>query len=300
MEKNKFSALLVCFITFLTWGMFAIYWYQLKDIHPVEIVAHRAFWSLIFSGILVIILGQGLQVVNAIKKPKILLSLVFSSLLIATNWGIYIWAVSENKIIETSMGYYINPLFNIVAAAVVFKVSLNKFQILSILFAVVGVLYMIFNYGSIPYFALILAGSFCIYGVIRKLTPIDAIAGLFIETVVIAIPSSFYLLYKIILGSSALTTTDNFTVFLIIIGGVVTTLPLLGFAYAAKNLNLNTVGVMQYISPTTSFLIGIFMYNEVFTISHLISFIFIWVGLIIYTLDSIIRYEIEKKKANSK
>ncbi len=299
MEKNKFSALIICFITFLTWGTLAIYWYQLKNIHPIEIVAHRAIWSVLFSGILVIILGQGLQVFRAFKNPKIIISLIFSSLLIASNWGIYIWAVSQNKIVETSMGYYINPLFNIIAAAIFFKVKLNKFQYISILFAIIGVLYMVINYGSVPYVAIFLAASFCVYGVIRKITPIDAIAGLFIETLVIAIPSIFYLSYKIIIGSSAFTTTSNFIIFLLIIGGIVTTLPLAGFSYAAKNLNLNTVGIMQYISPTTSFLIGVFLYKEVFTTSHLISFIFIWIGLIIYTLDGIIRYEIDKRKNHS-
>lgn len=299
MEKNKFSALIICFITFLTWGTLAIYWYQLKNINPVEIVAHRAIWSVLFSGMLVIILGQGLQVFRAFKNRKIIIPLIFSSLLIASNWGIYIWAVSQNRIVETSMGYYINPLFNIIAAAIFFKVKLNKFQYLSIIFALLGVLYMVFNYGSIPYVALFLAISFCIYGVIRKITPIDAIAGLFVETLVIAIPSIFYLSYKIFIGSSAFTTTNGFIIFLLIIGGIVTTLPLAGFSYAAKHLNLNTVGIMQYISPTTSFLIGIFLYKEVFTISHLISFIFIWIGLIIYTIDGIIRYEIDKRKNHS-
>ncbi len=299
MEKNKFTALIICFASFLTWGMLAIYWHQLKNVHPVEVVAHRAIWSVLFAGILVIILRQGLHVIKSLKNPKILIALVCSSCLIAINWCLYIWAVSQNHIVETSMGYYINPLFNVAASALFFKVPLNRFQYIAIGFALLGVLNMIIGYGDIPYVAIILAASFCIYGVIRKITPVDAIAGLFIETLIIAIPSLIFILYKTINGTGALFTTDGLTVSLLILGGIVTTLPLAGFSYAAKNMNLSTVGIMQYISPTTSFFIGVFMYDEVFTTSHLITFIFIWIGLIIYSTDSIIRYEIEKKHKKS-
>lgn len=295
MEKNNKTALLICMGSFLIWGMLAIYWSQLKRIHPVEIVAHRAVWSLIFSGILVVALGQGLQAAKAFKTPKLLFALVCSSFMIALNWGIYIWAVTSGHIVETSMGYYINPLLNVAASALIFKVPMNKFQIAAILLAVIGVANIIIGYGSVPYVAISLAVSFCLYGIIRKIAPIDAIAGLFVETAIIALPAVIFILYKTLNDTGALLTSDAFTISLLMLGGVVTTLPLAGFAYGARHLNLSTVGVMQYISPTTSFLIGVFIYHEVFTKDHLISFAFIWAGLIIYTADSIIRFEANKK-----
>lgn len=298
MDKNK-TALLIGVGSFLTWGMLAIYWTQLKSVDPIEIVAHRAVWSVVFAGILTVCLRQGLQVIKAFKTSKLLLALICSSCLIALNWGIYIWAVINGRIVETSMGYYINPLFNVAASALIFRVALNKYQAVAIGFACIGVAIIIIGYGKVPYVAITLAASFCIYGVIRKVVPIDAMAGLFVETVIIACPALIYILYKTVDGTGALVTADNFTLFLLVLGGIVTTLPLAGFAYAAKILNLSTVGIMQYISPTVSFLIGVFMYNEVFTNTHLMSFIFIWIGLVIYTADSIIKYEKEKKSVKN-
>ena len=282
--------------SFFTWGMLAIYWSFLKDVHPVEIVAHRAIWSLVFAGGLIIFIKtQRLQVIKAFKTPKLLFTLLCSGMMIATNWGTYIWAVTSGHIVETSMGYYINPLLNAAASTLIFKAPMNKFQTSAILFAVIGVANIIIGYGSIPYVAISLALSFCLYGIIRKAAPIDALAGLFIETAFMALPAAVFILYKVINGTGAVPYADAQTISLLLFGGVVTTLPLAGFAYGAKHLTLSTVGIMQYISPTTSFLLGVFIYHETFTKNHLVSFMFIWIGLIIYSADSIIRFNTNKK-----
>lgn len=287
-DKNL-KAFLICVVSFFTWGMLAIYWHQLNNVNAIEIVAHRAVWSLIFTGILVLIVKQGNQVLDALKNPKMLLALAASSTTIAINWGLYIWAVTHDNIVQTSMGYYINPLFNVAASAIIFKTSMNKAQIAAVILAFLGVVNLIIGYGSVPIIAISLATSFCIYGVIRKIVKIDAIPGLFIETVIISIPSLLYIIFITMNGKGVFVDGETFVLSLLIIGGLVTTLPLAGFSYGARHLNLSTVAVIQYISPTVSFSIGVFLYKEVFTVSHLITFIFIWIGILIYSIDAIIR-----------
>lgn len=288
-KNNDMKAFLICAASFFTWGALAVYWHQLNKINAVEIVAHRAIWALLFTGILVLIVKQETQVKDAFKDYKTLLALTASSSTIALNWSLYIWAVTHGNIIQTSMGYYINPLFNVAASAFIFKTSMNKAQIIAVIFALIGVANLVIGYGSVPWIALSLAASFSVYGVIRKIVKIDALPGLFIETLVISIPSAVYIVYITMHGKGVLIGGENLILSLLIIGGLLTTLPLAGFAYGARRLNLGTVGIIQYISPTVSFSIGVFLYKEVFTLSHLITFAFIWTGIIIYSADALIK-----------
>lgn len=288
-NNNHTKAFLVCIVSFFTWGMLAIYWHQLNQVNAVEIVAHRAVWSLLFTGIIVMIVRQGNQVIKAFTDPKLLLALTVSGATIAINWSLYIWAVTHDHIVQTSMGYYINPLLNVAASAIIFKTSMNRIQIFAILLAMVGVAILIVGYGSVPWVALSLAMSFCVYGVIRKIIKIDALPGLFIETLIVSVPSIIYIIYLTSNSMGVLANPQTFVISLLIIGGLLTTLPLAGFSYGARNLNLSTVGIIQYISPTVSFSIGVFVYKEIFTVSHLVTFLFIWTGIIIYTVDAIVR-----------
>lgn len=288
-KNNDMKAFLICVASFFTWGALAVYWHQLNKINAVEIVAHRAVWALMFTGILVLIVKQGTQVKGAFKDYKTLLALTASSSTIALNWSLYIWAVTHDNIIQTSMGYYINPLFNVAASALIFKTSMNKAQIIAVIFALIGVANLVIGYGSVPWIALSLAASFSVYGVIRKIVKIDALPGLFIETLIISIPSAIYIVYLTMHGKGVLIDGENLILSLLIIGGLLTTLPLAGFAYGARHLSLGTVGIIQYISPTVSFSIGVFLYKEVFTLSHLITFAFIWTGIIIYSADALIK-----------
>lgn len=289
MANNNIKAFLICVVSFFTWGMLAIYWHQLNKVNAIEIVAHRAVWSLLFTGIIVLIARQSDQVIKAFTNPKLLLALAASSATIAVNWSLYIWAVTHDHIVQTSMGYYINPLLNVAASALIFKTSMNRTQIFAILLAMVGVAILIIGYGSVPWVALCLALSFCVYGVIRKIVKIDALPGLFIETVIVSVPSLIYIIYLTVNNLGVLANPEPFIISLLIIGGLLTTLPLAGFSYGARNLNLSTVGIIQYISPTVSFSIGVFIYKEVFTFSHLITFLFIWAGIIIYTIDAVVK-----------
>lgn len=297
MDRKTF-AFVVALFSFLIWGALVIYWHQLSSVNPLEVVAHRAIWSLIFTSFIILFMKRAGEVIRVIRNPKNVIPLIISSIIIASNWGIFIWAVANDKIIESSMGNYITPLLNVAASAIIFKVVLNKYQKLSVLLALSGVVYMIIVYGKVPYIAIFFAVTFCTYGIIKKLVRASAITGLFIETLIISIPSAVYVLYLISTGESAVLRGDSFITFLLVCGGIVTTLPLLGFSYSTQVLHLSTLGILQYITPTIAFLLGVFMYHEYFSKNMLITFILIWAGLIIYSVDGL--YQLKKMKKTDK
>ena len=297
MDRKTF-AFVVALFSFLIWGALVIYWHQLSSVNPLEVVAHRAIWSLIFTSFIILFMKRAGEVIRVIRNPKNVVPLIISSIIIASNWGIFIWAVANDKIIESSMGNYITPLLNVAASAIIFKVVLNKYQKLSVLLALSGVVYMIIVYGKVPYIAIFFAVTFCTYGIIKKLVRTSAITGLFIETLIISIPSAVYVLYLISTGESAVLRGDSFITFLLVCGGIVTTLPLLGFSYSAQVLHLSTLGILQYITPTIAFLLGVFVYHEYFSKNMLITFILIWAGLIIYSVDGL--YQLKKMKKTDK
>lgn len=297
MDRKTF-AFVVALFSFLIWGALVIYWHQLSSVNPLEVVAHRAIWSLIFTSFIILFMKRAGEVIRVIKNPKNVIPLIISSIIIASNWGIFIWAVANDKIIESSMGNYITPLLNVAASAIIFKVVLNKYQKLSVLLALSGVVYMIIVYVKVPYIAIFFAVTFCTYGIIKKLVRASAITGLFIETLIISIPSAVYVLYLISTGESAVLRGDSFITFLLVCGGIVTTLPLLGFSYSAQVLHLSTLGILQYITPTIAFLMGVFVYHEYFSKNMLITFILIWAGLIIYSVDGL--YQLKKMKKTDK
>lgn len=297
MDRKTF-AFVVALFSFLIWGALVIYWHQLSGVNPLEVVAHRAIWSLIFTSFIILFMKRAGEVIRVIRNPKNVIPLIISSIIIASNWGIFIWAVANDKIIESSMGNYITPLLNVAASAIIFKVVLNKYQKLSVLLALSGVVYMVIVYGKVPYIAIFFAVTFCTYGIIKKLVRASAITGLFIETLIISIPSAVYVLYLISTGESAVLRGDSFITFLLVCGGIVTTLPLLGFSYSAQVLHLSTLGILQYITPTIAFLLGVFVYHEYFSKNMLITFILIWAGLIIYSVDGL--YQLKKMKKTDK
>lgn len=297
MDRKTF-AFVVALFSFLIWGALVIYWHQLSGVNPLEVVAHRAIWSLIFTSFIILFMKRAGEVIRVIRNPKNVIPLIISSIIIASNWGIFIWAVANDKIIESSMGNYITPLLNVAASAIIFKVVLNKYQKLSVLLALSGVVYMVIVYGKVPYIAIFFAVTFCTYGIIKKLVRASAITGLFIETLIISIPSAVYVLYLISTGESAVLRGDSFITFLLVCGGIVTTLPLLGFLYSAQVLHLSTLGILQYITPTIAFLLGVFVYHEYFSKNMLITFILIWAGLIIYSVDGL--YQLKKMKKTDK
>jgi chloramphenicol-sensitive protein RarD len=211
-----------------------------------------------------------------------------SSGLIAVNWGTYIWAVNAGFIVETSLGYFINPLVNVVLGVVLLKEKLRPAQWIPVGLALLGVLYLTIGYGRLPWIALALAFSFGLYGLAKKTAPLGALHGLTLETSVLSIPSGLYLFFLGVQGRGSFLEFGTSTDILLVFTGVVTALPLLLFGMGARRITLITVGLLQYIAPTCQFLLGVLVYNELLTVERLVGFCIIWLSLLIYTLEGLL------------
>ena len=269
---------------FTLWGLLPLYWKALKQVPAEEILAHRIFWSFIFVITILLVRGRIAQLKNLLSRKSDLLKLFVSSLLISGNWFTYIWAVNHDHVVESSLGYYINPLFSVFLGMVVLKERLNSWQYLSLILAAVGVIVITLQYGRIPWIALILAFSFGLYGLAKKMVKVDAMTGLALETAFVTPIAFLYLLFKQIGGQGAFGTISLLSTLLLIGAGIVTATPLLWFAQGAKRLPLSMVGFIQFLAPTMMLLLGVFLYQETFTKIHLISFGLIWTALIIYSV----------------
>ncbi|MEH7380668.1 EamA family transporter RarD [Bacillus sp. JJ1533] len=276
-------------IAYIAWGVLPLYWKLIDYIPAFEILAHRIVWSLVFVLLIILVSRKGKQFLTSIKdifKNKLkLIGILASSVLITVNWATYIWAVNTDHIIDASLGYYINPLVSVLLGIIVLKERLLFWQGISFGLAGVGVLILTIQYGSFPWVAITLALSFGFYGLTKKLAKLDSLIGLGMETLVIAPMALFYLtvLYK---GGVDSFSGATFDVQVLLAGaGVITALPLLWFAAGANRIPLSILGILQYISPTISLLLGVFLYHEHFTKVHFVTFLCIWTALVIYSFS---------------
>ncbi len=277
---------------FILWGLLPIYWKQLDGVPSFEVLCHRMVWSLVLTGGLILLFGRGRRLLKELKDIKHVKYFFVSSVLLGGNWLLYIWAVNSNYIIETSLGYFINPLINVLLGCLIFGERLRRAQVGALFFAFVGVLYLTIYYGQFPWIALTLAISFAIYGVVHKKTPIASLDCLCIETILLVLPALVYLVYLEIVGSGHFFSAGSTTAFYLFGTGLATSAPLLLFGVAAHNLRFSTLGLCQYIAPTLALLIGIFLYNEDFSKERMIGFVFIWLGLFLYMGENLyIRYK---------
>ncbi|MFC4320532.1 EamA family transporter RarD [Litchfieldia salsa] len=286
-EQNK--GIMYAFSAYLLWGVLPLYWKLLDTISAIEILAHRIVWSFLFVFAIILITKKGKQLKqqlgSLIHRKKVLLGIVISSLLVTSNWFIFIWAVNSNHIIETSLGYYINPLVSVLLGVLVLKERLSFWQTVSFALAGIGVLILTFQYGSFPWVSITLALSFGLYGLVKKMANLDSLIGLMLETMIIT-PFALYFLISIqAKGNGTFLNTSVDQQLLLVGAGVATALPLLWFAQGARRIPLSMVGILQYIAPTISLMIGVFLFNEEFTKTHLITFIFIWSALVIYSFS---------------
>ncbi|WP_027410647.1 EamA family transporter RarD [Anoxybacteroides tepidamans] len=271
---------------YLMWGVLPIYWKLLDEHAAMEILAHRIVWSFIFMLGLLVATKQirlcGEQLVAMLKQPKLAGGVVASAFLISANWFIYIWAVNHGHIVEASLGYYINPLVSVLLGMVALKERLNIWQWVSFLLAFLGVCLITFQYGKFPWIALSLALTFGFYGLVKKLTTFESAIGLTFETM-IATPLSLGYLIILYGHHHNMLSLSLWETVLLIGAGPATALPLLYFAKGAKRISLTMVGFLQYISPTISLLLGIFLFHETFTKTHFYAFSCIWCALIIFS-----------------
>lgn len=269
------------------WGSFPVFFKALHGAAPLEIVCHRIFWSVIF---LTMLLGcrQRLGTISkTLSDRKTLLTLCGSTLLIATNWLVFIYAVQSGEVLQSSLGYFITPLLSVLLGFLFLRERLTRWQQLSVLLALLGVLNLSFHHGQIPWISLILAASFGFYGLLRKLAKVEAMVGLTVETLLLAPFALGYLLYLGNIQQGNFLTSSLRLDLLLPLSGIVTAIPLLLFVGAAKRLQLATTGFLQYITPSLHFVLAVGLYNETFSQGHLISFLFIWSGLGIYSADTL-------------
>ena len=299
-DRNNIIGVFYGAIAFIAWGFLPIYWKLLQEIPADEILAHRIFWSFLFIGGIVLY-KEGIAVLKeTIKDRNNVRYVLLCAFFITINWGLYIWAVNSGNILQSSMGYYINPLMVVLLGMTVLKERLNRLQYISIAFAAVGVAIMTIQFGSIPWVALLLAATFALYGLFKKLVKAESLVSLSLETTILMPLALGYILFKLFTEQSALYTVAPATLAVLVFSGVATATPLLWFGMGANRVKLSTMGFLQYISPTISLLIGVFIYGEKFTGTHLVSFSFIWAGLIIYSfsnLEAIGRFRKSRAKA---
>ncbi len=270
------------------WGLFPLYWKQLHNVFALEVVAHRVIWSLVFLLGVVVVSRRFRQISGHLRQRRVVLIYTISAVLLSINWLTYIWGVNAGYVVETSLGYFINPLMSVLLGVIFFKERLRVLQWVAIALAALGVIYLTVRYGQLPWIALVLATSFGTYGLIKKLAPLDALAGQTLEMMVLVIPAIIFVLYSEVTVGSGFFHAGGMTTLLLMMGGVVTAIPLLMFAAAARRIPLSLVGILQYIAPTLQFSIGVWVYGEDFSMTRVIGFSIIWLALIIYTVEGLV------------
>lgn len=271
---------------YLCWGFFPVYFKSVHVVTPLEMVSHRICWSLAFLMILVLGKGAWRDMLQLFARPKSLAVLCLSTLLIAANWLVFIYAINAGEVLQSSLGYFINPLVSVLLGFVFLKERLVRVQWVSILLATLGVVYLAVSFGVMPWISLLLAASFGLYGLIRKSLKVDPLVGLTVETLLLAPIAFSYLFWMHQHGTAAFLSGSSRLDFLVSLSGIVTAVPLLLFIGATKRLRLATVGFLQYITPTLHFLLAVLLYGETFTHAHLVSFSFIWCGLALYSYNA--------------
>jgi chloramphenicol-sensitive protein RarD len=285
---SPYSGLLYGIFAYIVWGLAPIYFKQLTHIPPEEVLSHRAIWSVVLLTLIVLLTKRWPILRAIIRQPKKFFLLIISALLIGVNWLIFINAVAHDQLLAASLGYYINPLVVILLAVLFLKERLSWRQGVAIGLAAIGVLIQIYLSGEFPWIALSLAFSFGIYALIRKYISVDAMSGLLIETVVISFFAAYFL-FGIESQTGNLVENSWSLNLTLMSAGIITTLPLLFYAEATVRINLSTLGFLQYIAPTIMWLLAIFMFNEPFSSTTLLSFGFIWLGLICFSIDGFLK-----------
>lgn len=270
---------------FILWGILPLYWHLMDKVPALQILSHRIFWSFLFVALLLTVRKQWSQVKQVFHSWKVVLAILGCSIFITANWFIYIWAVNNGHVIETSLGYYINPLISIAFGTIFLREKLDKWQWVALLCAVVGVAIQSIEFGQVPWISLSLSITFALYGLSKKLLQVEAIISLAVETMMVTPFALGYLLYMEGTGLSSIQELSVYNLIFLIFSGVVTALPLLWFAQGAKRVSLSTIGFLQYLAPTISLILGVFIFHESFTKNNLISFGFIWIAIGIYTLS---------------
>jgi chloramphenicol-sensitive protein RarD len=286
LDKTAREGVIAGLAAYLMWGVLPVYFMTVAAVAPTEVLAHRIIWAVPFGALIIMFRHQWSEVGRALTHRSMLGWLSISTLFIGMNWFVYIWAIQDGRIFETSLGYYINPLTNMLVGVWLFGERLRRFQMVAVALAVIGVLVLTISGGVVPWVALFLAVSFTVYAAIRKRVVIGGMPGLFVETILLLPFALIWFGYLYSSSQMVFGGGDSSMTFWLVMAGPITVLPLLCFALAARRLTLTTIGFMQFLAPTLQFGTGIY-YGETLTTAHLICFSFIWVAVAFFIFDAV-------------
>lgn len=297
-DKSVKAGVLFAIAAYGMWGFAPMYFKLITQIPSAEILMHRIIWSVLVLMILVLAAGHLSKVKAAIKNKKVVQVLLVSGILLAANWLLFIWAVNNDHLLDASLGYYINPLLNVFLGRIFLGEKLRTLQQFAVGLAVVGVAILVFSYGQVPWIALVLAGSFGIYGLLRKTVAVDSLPGLLIESCMM-LPFALVYWFAYAGQYSDMFSNDLSLNLILISAGIVTTAPLLCFTAAARRIMYSTLGFFQYIGPSIMFVLAVFLYGEPLSEARLITFAFVWGALVIFSLDSYRAYLSNRRQLSS-
>lgn len=289
MMQNR-RGILYALATYLIWGFLPVYLKALKQVPAMEILAHRIVWSLVFLTIILSWRREWTFIRQALANRRVAVIYAITGCLLGVNWLTYIWGVNAGYIVETSLGYFINPLVSVLFGMVFLRERLRPWQWLPVGLATLGVLYLTWTYGSLPWIALLLAGTFGLYGLVKKVAPLGSLHGLTLETGVLFLPAVVYLGLIEVQGGGLYGHGGLKLTILLTLAGVVTAVPLLLFGAAVRQVPLSVMGLMQYLAPTCQFLLGVFVYGEPFSPQRLLGFSLVWAALLIFWIENFISY----------
>ncbi len=285
--SSRVSGVWLAAAAYTQWGLLPVYWKWLNPAPATHILCHRILWSFLLLWLVLALRGTGRQWLRRLRDARTLRIYALSGVLLTANWFIYIWAVNAGLIVEASLGYFMNPLINVCLGLFFFHERLRPLQWSAFLLAAAGVVYLTVLYGRLPWIGLALAMTFGFYGLLRKWGPLSSVEGLSFETMVVAPMALVFLLWSEHQGAGAFGHLAWWKNLLLIGAGIVTTLPLLCFAAAARVTDLSVMGILQYIAPTLQFLLGVIIYHEPFSGARVIGFLFIWLALMVFSLESL-------------
>jgi len=281
------SGVLYALMAYVIWGLFPLYFKALEQIPSLQILAHRMVWSLLVVALLLAVLKRWSWLNVLREQPAVLVRFALSALLLSSNWGIYIWAVNSNHVVDASLGYYINPLVNVALGSVLLHERLRALQCVALGIAAVGVSVMALEVGHVPWISLSLAFTFGGYALLRKTAPLGALEGLAVETAVLFPLALLYLYWLGTQGQNAFATADVSTRWLLVAAGPITTVPLLLFAAGARRMSMTLLGVLQYITPSLQLALGVWLYREPFALAKVVGFGLVWTGIAVFLLDGL-------------
>lgn len=268
---------------YILWGLFPIYWKFLHHVPAGQILAHRISWSFVLLVVFLSVIKDWEWLGRAIRDRRTIILFTTAAILLSANWFIYIWSVNSGHVVESSLGYFINPLVYVILGVFFLRERLRKDQWIAVGLATFGVVYLTILYGRLPWIAISLAVTFGVYGLLKKIGALSSLKGLTLETATMFLPALAFLIFQEVNGQGAFGHISILTTILLVMAGPVTTIPLVLFGYGAKNIPLYMLGLAQYIAPTIQFFLGVVVYGEPFTPSQLVGFMFIWTALIIYS-----------------